>query len=144
MVAAQSEERGDAAFLSELESEIWWEWHWEKRHRRWTWGVNWATWVCRILLLALATFQISSYSAAIPRPWTLLVIAVLATLNLGLPVLAVTFRFQQRQEVHDTHARAFSVIRTEFLAGTLPLREAMEQFKEIRRQPTEQIVRRTA
>lgn len=134
----------DRAFLSELESEIRWEWHWEKRHRKWMWAVNWAGWVCRILLLALSTFLISSYANAVPRPWTLFTMAVLATLNLGLPVLAVTFRFQQRQEVHDRNARELSVIRTEFLAGTVTLSEALQRFKEIRRQPTEAVIRRTA
>ncbi len=134
----------DRAFLSELESEIWWEWHWEKRHRKWMWAVNWAGWACRILLLAFSTFLISTYANAVPRAWTLFAVAVLATLNLGLPVLAVTFRFQQRQEVHDRNARELSLIRTEFLAGTVTLSEGMQRFKEIRRQPTEAVIRRTA
>ena len=138
-----SKEHTDA-FISELDREIWWEWHWEKRHRRWTWGVNWAIWVARVLLLALSTYQLSSYGKVPVQPWVLFSIALLSVMNVGLPLLAVTFRFQQRQEVHDRNARAYSVIRVELLSGRVSLDDAVHRFKEVREQPTEAVIRRTA
>ncbi|MFI5303410.1 MAG: hypothetical protein ACHQYP_01330 [Nitrospiria bacterium] len=131
------------AFLTELESEIGWEWHWEKRHRRWTWGVNWATWVARVFLLALSTYQLSSYSKTPPELWVLFSVAFLSVMNMGLPLLSVTFRFQQRQEVHDRHAREYAVIKVEILSGRITFDQAVERFTEIRRQPTEAVIRRT-
>lgn len=138
-----SKEHTDA-FISELDSEIWREWHWEKRHRRWTWGVNWATWVARVLLLALSTYQLSSYGKVPVQLWILFSIALLSVMNVGLPLLAVTFRFQQRQEVHDRNARAYLVIRVELLSGSVSLDEAIRRFKEVCEQPTEAVIRRTA
>ena len=137
-------EQHQEAFISELDREIWWEWHWEKRHRRWTWGVNWAGWVARVLLLALSTYQLSTYGKSPVQLPVIFFIALLSMLNVGLPLLAVTFRFQQRQEVHDRIARAYSVIRVELLSGRISLDNAVRRFKEIREQPTELVIRRTA
>ena len=139
---AASKEHMDA-FLTELDSEIRWEWRWEKQNRRWTQILNWATWVARVLLLALSTYQISSHNQTTVQPWVLFSIAFLSLMNIGLPLLAVTFRFQQRQEVHDHQAREYSVIRVELLSGRISLEEAVDRFKEIRRQPTEAVIRRT-
>ena len=131
------------AFLKELDGEIGWEWRWEKQNRLWTQVLNWATWVARVLLLALSTYQISSYKLVTVQPWVLFSIALVSVMNIGLPLLAVTFRFQQRQEVHDRQAREYSVIRVELLSGWISLEEAVDRFKEIRRQPTEAVIRRT-
>lgn len=131
------------AFVEELDREIHWEWRWEKKHRRWTWAVNWAGWVARLLILALTTYQLNSYSKGPPPVWLLGLVVVLSLLNLGLPLLAVTFRFQQRQEVHDRNAREYSVIRLEVVTQQIALAEAVQRFKELRRQPTEVLIRRT-
>jgi hypothetical protein len=100
------------AFMSELESEIWWEWHWEKLNRRLYVYVGWGNWIVRLLLLAFASYQIeltknnASYSA-----WVTFCVAVLSMLVVALPLLSTTMKFQQRQEVHDRNAREYSVIR---------------------------------
>jgi len=132
------------AFLTELDSEIRWEWRWEKQNRHGTQILNWGTWVARVLLLGLSTYQISSYNIDAVQLWVLFSIAFLSVMNIGLPLLAVTFRFQQRQEVHDSQAREYSVIRVELLSGRISLEEAVDRFKAIRRQPTEAVIRRTA
>lgn len=131
------------AFLEELDREIVWEWHWEKRHRRWGWGVTWATWVARVLILGASTYQLSSRQKGVDEAWVTGCVALLSVLNLGLPLLAFTFRFQQRQEVHDRNARAYGVIRVEFVSGLATLRAAVDRFKEIRSQPTEKLIRST-
>jgi hypothetical protein len=107
------------------------------------WYINWATWVARVLLLALAAFEVSSYSKTTPQLWSKLTIAVLSVLNLGFPLMSATFRFQQRQEVHDKVAREYSSIRVELVSGQISLGEAVKKFTETRRQPTEAIIRRT-
>jgi len=38
----------ERAFLEDLDREIGWEWKWEKRHRKWGWGINRATWLARL------------------------------------------------------------------------------------------------
>lgn len=131
------------AFIDELDCQIKWEWRHEKLHRKMMWYINWATWAARVLLLAMSTYELNNYGRAAPQLWSKFTIAILSVLNLGFPLLAATFRFQQRQEVHDTIARDYSAIRLEVVSGQITLEEAVKRFSEIRRQPTEAIIRRT-
>jgi hypothetical protein len=133
----------EQAFIAELDSEIRWEWHWEKFNRRFYVATNWMIWGARFLLLALAAYQINIGKDALSQSWIIFSIATLAMLNVALPLLSFTHKFQQRQEVHDRNAREYCVIKTELLAGTILLNAAVERFKEIRRQPTEATIRRT-
>ncbi len=64
-------------------------------------------------------------------------------LNVALPLLSMKLKFQQRQEVHARLAREYCVIETEFLAGKISLETTVERFSEIRRKPTERIIRET-
>src|SRR5947209_9122334 len=105
------------AFIEELDREIKFEWRHEKMHRKMMWYINWAAWVSRVLLLAAATFELSSYGKAAPQLWSKAAIAFLSVLNLGLPLMSASFRFQQRQEVHDKVAREYSSLRVELVAG---------------------------
>ncbi len=130
-------------FISDLDGEIACEWHWERFNRGFYTAVHWSTWIARFLLLALATYQLSLAKEAIWHFWFVSGMAVLSTFNIALPLLNVTLRFQQRQEVHDRNAREYSMIKTELLADTITLNEAVARFKEIRRKPTELIVRQT-
>lgn len=133
----------ETQFIKELDNEIFWEWKWEKRHRMWSWGINWASWVTRLFLLALGWYQITSKNTVADQSWVILVIAFLAMFNIALPLLSFTFRFQQRQEVHDSNAREYSAIRVEFLSGQLTLADAVHRFTEHRRKPTERVIRLT-
>lgn len=133
----------ERAFLEELDREIGWEWNWEKRHRKWGWGINWAIWLARLFLLALAWYQLTAKEEGGSPTWVVFSLALLSMLNIALPLLAFTLRFQQRQEVHDMHAREYSAIRVEFLSGQLSLPEAVRKFTETRRKPTEKVIRGT-
>jgi len=93
-----------------------------------------------VLAKALSWYQVTAKSSDV---WIPLLLALLSMLNIALPLLAFTFRFQQRQEVHDTHAREYSAIRVEFLSGQLALGEAVRKFTETRRKPTEKVIRTT-
>jgi len=133
----------EQTFISELDSEIRWEWHWEKFNRRFYVATNWMIWTARFLLLALATYQISIGKEVLYQPLIIFSIAALSMLNVALPLLSATLKFQQRQEVHDRNAREYSVIKTELLAGTTSLNIAVERFNKIRRHSTEATIRRT-
>ena len=130
-------------FLKALAAETAWEWKWEKRHRRWGWGINWATWLSRLFILALAWFQWTGGRQSSPAPGILFSLAVLSMLNVALPLLTYTFRFQQRQEVHDRNAREYECIRVECDSGQSDLATAVTRFTETRRQPTEKVIRNT-
>jgi hypothetical protein len=131
------------SFLKALAAETAWEWKWEKRHRKWGWGINWATWLSRLFILALAWFQWTGGGQSSPAPWVLFSLAVLSMLNVALPLLTYTFRFQQRQEVHDRNAREYECIKVEFDSGQIDLAAAVRGFAETRRQPTEKVIRNT-
>jgi hypothetical protein len=133
----------EKAFIEELDREIGWEWKWEKRHRYWNWGVNWATWLARLFLLAFSWYQLTGARAGEDISWVVFWLAFLSMFNIALPLLAYTFRFQQRQEVHDTHAREYCAIRVEFLSGQIRLSDAVQKFTQTRRKPTEKVIRAT-
>jgi hypothetical protein len=130
-------------FLVDLDREIEWHWKWEKQWRDAMFRAHWAGWVIRVLLLVITSVQLSVFDKSVPPLWLLFTMAFLALVNVALPQLASTFRFQQRQQVYDWHARAYSVIRTELVSGQLDLPTAVRRFSEIRAQPTESIIRGT-
>jgi len=130
-------------FLTDLDREIAWQWKWERRYRRLTLGFVWATWIVRLLILAMATFQLAWRGKGGDQLWAIFTLAVLSVLNFGLPWIPTQLRYQQRQEVYDSHAREYSAIRLEFLAGQIDLSGAVEKFNKIRRLPTEAIIRKT-
>jgi hypothetical protein len=140
---SELDEKHLQAFIDELDCQIKWEWKHEKLHRKMMWYINWATWIARVLLLAFSTYELNNYGKAPSELWSKLTIAVLSVMNLGLPLLSSTFRFQQRQEVHDSIAREFSSLRVELLSGQITLEEAVKRFAKSRKQPTEAIIRRT-
>ena len=70
-------------------------------------------------------------------------LALFSMLNVALPLISFTFRFPQRQEIHDRTARAYDIIRTELRAEQISLAEAVDHYKKIREQPTEPLVRKT-
>lgn len=132
------------SFLAALAAETAWEWKWEKRQRVWGSALSWATWLSRLCILALAWFQWTDDPGSGPTPWVAFSLALLAMLNVALPLLTYTFRFQQRQEVHDGNAREYECIKVEFEAGQIDLATAVLRFTERRRQPTEKVIRSTA
>lgn len=133
----------EVAFLQELDREIGFEWKYEKLHRGWMLHLHWIGWVARVLLLALAWYRLTpeylDWNNALA-----FAMAFLAMLNIALPLLATTFRFQQRQEVHDKIAREYSALRIEFVSGQVDLANAVRRFTDTRRQPTEKVIRGTA
>lgn len=131
------------AFLRALGTETAWEWKWEKLHRKWWWGINWATWCARLFMLALAWSLWSGGGKLSPPPWLAFSLALLSMLNVALPLLMYSFRFPQRQEVHDRNAREYECIKVQLDAGQIDLTEAVRRFTEIRRKPTEPAIRST-
>jgi len=131
------------AFITELNSEIRWKWRYEKLDKSFYLAVSWIIWAARFLLLVLATYQINIDKDALSQSWIIFSIVALFMLNVALPLLSATLKFQQRQEVHGREAREYSVIKIELLAGAISLDTAVERFKEIYRQPTEVTIRRT-
>jgi len=130
-------------FLHALDIDIAWQWRWEKKWRFWMMFNHWAGWVVRLVLLALAAFQLSAFGAKQPPLWLVFTVTCLALLNLALPQLASTFRFQQRQEIYDWHARCYSAIRVQFLSGQIDLTNAVARFTEVSQKPTESVIRGT-
>jgi hypothetical protein len=133
----------NAKFLEDLLSALAWEWKLERRHRLWMWGVNWATWICRVILLSITTFQLTTFGKGIHPLVFMFSAATLSMFNVALPLVSTTFKFQQRQEVHDRTARAYDLLRTEFETNQIDLPTAMERYRAIYEQPTEVLLRKT-
>jgi len=133
----------ETAFVEELDREIAWEWKWEKLNRHWSLAIIWTTWLARLFLLALSWYQLTRANIGGGGSWVVFSLAFFSMFNIALPLLAFTLRFQQRQEVHDAHAREYLAIRVEFISGQLNLPDAVRKFTETRRQPTEKIIRST-
>jgi hypothetical protein len=64
-------------------------------------------------------------------------------LNVALPLLTYTFRFQQRQEVHDRNVGEYECIKVLINAGQIDFATAVQRFIDTRRRPTEEVIRST-
>jgi hypothetical protein len=106
------------------------------------WGVNWASWICRLVLLAITSYQLSTFGRGIPPLSFAAAAALFSMLNVALPLISTTFKFQQRQEVHDRTARAYDILRTEFETHQIDLPAAMARYAAIYEQATETLVRK--
>lgn len=137
MVGAHPKDR----LLKELEWEIPWQWRWEKKYRRLTYGVTWLSWLSSFLILVLAFYQLQLGSDL--QKWVILAITILSTLSVSLPVLAMSFKFQQRQEVYDRMARSYTLLKLKLEIGAIELPAALAEFERIHSQPTEKVIRET-
>jgi len=137
------DEYSQQTFLMDLDTEIGWEWRWMKHNRRLYVGSNWATWIVRFLLLGLTTYQLQAGKNIFDQSLIILSAAILATLNIALPLLSITLKFQQRLEVHDQNAREYTTVRTELLAHIITLDEAIKRFTRTYKTSTETKIRRT-
>lgn len=131
-----------ARFLAELEWEIKWQWRWEKKYRRLAYAMTWATWLSSFLILVLAFYQLQLGTDL--QKWVILAITALSTLSVSLPVLSMSFKFQQRQEVYDRMGRAYSLLKMKVEMGAIGLEDALAEFERIHSQPTEKVIRETA
>ncbi|MBI4722319.1 MAG: hypothetical protein HY769_04865 [Candidatus Stahlbacteria bacterium] len=128
------------SFMNKLDNEIQWEWRWIKLNQKFSHGINWTAWISRFLLLASAVYQIKLGKT---ETWVVSGIAVLSMLNVALPLLSVTFKFQQRLELHDRNAREYTAIKIKLLAKTITLDTDIEEFTNIYKQSPEDIIHRT-
>lgn len=129
-------------FLAELDWELRWQWRWEKKYRRLYYGVTWISWLSSFLILVLSFYQLQIVTEL--QKWVILSITILSMLSVSLPVLAMSFKFQQRQEVYDRMARAYSLLKLKLEMGLIDLPEAINDFERIHLQPTEKVIRETA
>jgi hypothetical protein len=141
--ARQPSQQETTAFLHELEKVTAREWKWEKWNRSWDIGINWAIWLARLFLLALSWFQLNWANASAGSSWVVLSLAILSAFNIALPLLAFTFRFRQRQKVHDFQAKSYTAIRVELDCGQISFSNAIRKFTETRLISTEDRVQNT-
>lgn len=128
-------------FIQELDKEIAWQWKWERLNRRLNTATILTNWFSSFLILVLASYQLQlglNY-----QPWVILSIAMLSLFTVSLPVLSTAMKFQQKQQVYDQMARAYSFIRIQLLTGQITIEKAIAGFGEVHRQPTEKVIRDT-
>ncbi len=129
--------------MKKLETEIAHEFRWQMFNRRWCTIILWGQWVVVLLLLAFAILQVNLGDRIIDFLWTVSAIAILSALNIAIPLLSLTGKFQQRQQVHDSNWRKLDFIKTGLTAGTLNLDNAIKRYKNIATKPTEATIRKT-
>lgn len=129
-------------FIRELDREIAWQWRWERLNRRLNATVILTSWLSSFLILVLSFYQLLLGSDF--QRWVILSIAVLSLIAVGIPGLSNAMRFQQKQQVYDQMARAYSVIRIQLLTGKMSLEKAVATFAEVHAQPAEKVIRDTA
>ena len=145
-VIPTTQEEREKVFLRELEREIKFEWHWERRaSNRWDWMTN-LTVVSKAIALSCTSVLLYLHGKPHEAEVTIPLLFLSAACMLGsilFPQYASTYKLPQRQEVHDQNARDYSIIHTKYVGGELTFQQAMEQFVEIRKQSVEAKVRRT-
>lgn len=136
------ESRARERLLLEVQAEIKWQWRWEKKYRRLHYHTILVSWLSGFIILVVCTYQFQ-VMPSVPE-WTIMANAFLSMLSVSLPLLSNAFKFQQRQEVYDRMARAYSLLNTKVEMGCLSTEEALKQFETIHSQPTEKVIRDTA
>ena len=121
--------------LQKLKDEINWQWKWEKLNRHFFIFSSWITWVCSVLVLGLAGYQL--HLGDHPRYSVTLVIAILSSVIMSLPVLCSTLKWERRQHFHDRLAREYEVIKLKLEINQINVPEAVEQFEKLHKNPPE-------
>lgn len=128
--------------LEKLRIEMAWQWRWEKKYRHFYYGTTCLSWLSSFLILVLAFYQLQLGQEY--QRWVILSITALSTLAVSLPVLSMTLKFQQHQEVYDGLARAYDLLETKLRTGAISTEEALAEFERLHSQPTEKVIRETA
>jgi hypothetical protein len=127
--------------LAKLESEIKWQWHWERLNRHLLLTCIFGTWISNFIVLILAVFQVQIDDKH--QKCVVLLIAALSALSVSLPILATGLRLQQRQEVYDRMARAYEFLRLRLSTDAIQFDDALAEFGRIHTKSTEKVIRGT-
>ena len=131
----------EQAFLKDLNHEIRWQWFFVFCDQSILVGTIWGVWVVRVLLLAFGAIMLGQLDTPAQLTQLRVAVAVLSTLNIGIPFFASQWRIQQRQEVNDSLARSYAALRTKYLTGVTSLQDAVEVFSDLRTKPVEKRIR---
>lgn len=131
-----------AAVLGLLRREIAFQWRWEKLNRFYAHTAIWLAWICTITIVGLSFFQLQMGNEL--QKWVILAICLLSALSSTLPGLSAQFKFQQRQQVYDEMARAYSLVEIKLQIDAITPRKALELFEKFHERPTEKVIRETA
>jgi len=130
------------AMLEVLRREIAFQWRWEKLNRLSAHTAILLGWICTIAIVGLSFFQLQMGNEL--QKWVILTICVLSALSSTLPGLSAQFKFQQRQQVYDEMARAYSLIEIKLEIDAIAPCKALELFEKFHERPTEKVIRETA
>lgn len=136
------DENARDTFIRELDREIVWQWKWERLNRRLNTTMIVTSWLSSFLVLVLSFYQVALGSNF--QRWVILLIAALSLITVSIPGLSSAMRFQQKQQVYDQMAKAYSLIRIQLLTGKISLEKAIAAFGEVHLEPTEKVIRETA
>lgn len=81
------------------------------------------SWLSGFLILVLSFYQLLLGPDF--QRWVILFIAVLSLITVSIPGLSTAMRFQQKQQVYDQMARAYSLIRIQLITGKMSLEKAI-------------------
>ncbi len=146
MAEDDAEEIARKRLISELEREIPWQWRWEKKYRRYTYLALLSSWAAGFMVTAISVYLLLGGGCMLK--WlvganALLSVFSISVFSISAPLLSNNFRFQQRQEVYDSMARAYTLLKAKLEMGVIPVDEALRQFERIHLPPTEKVIRET-
>lgn len=130
------------AVLEVLRREIAFQWRWEKFNRLSAHAAILLGWICTMTIVGLSFFQLQMGNEL--QKWAILSICLLSALSSTLPGLSAQFKFQQRQQVYDEMARAYSLIVIKLEIDAITPHMALELFEKFHERPTEKVIRETA
>jgi len=133
------DENAQNTFIQELDREISWQWKWERLNRILNTITVLVNHFSTFLILVLSFYQLRLGMNF--QRWVIFLIAVLSVIAIALTLLSNAMRFQQKQQVYDQMARAYSFIRIQLITKQIPLDKAISAFGEIHIRPTEKVIR---
>lgn len=120
-----------------LETEIAWQWKWERHNRNLYFWSRWISWLANLAVFSLALILARAQLASGPASIILIIIASLSGISVFVQVLTHTMKFQSRQRLHDTMAREYEILLMEANASMVDVSVAFERFANIHRKPCE-------
>ncbi len=150
------EEENNKKFIETLDSEIAFQFRWEKLNRDESGLVNFLTWLLPMFSLVLST-SIASRSSR--KPWVFKksfrrisinlnlyrfvsgIVVIITVVSLSLPFLNSLIKFDKKQEVYDTRAKQYQIIKLKLITHQISLNEATSQFEKIHTVSPEKLIR---
>jgi len=123
--------------MDKLETEIVWQWKWEKLNRSLYVASQWISWLANLIVFILALLLTLPGFPKTHLVRMLIVITASSGISIFTQLINHTMKFQSRQQLHDKMAREYDVLLLLMRTNSIELPKALRRFEAIHKKPVE-------